>query len=263
MTARGTSQGLVLRLDSRVEERSLLDALHEFMEPRRLFLKGNEVRLEWVGDRPTTDVVERIGSMMRDDYQIVTIAAEEFDAEAVVDQGTANSLAAGLVGEIEVDEELDRPTTPVRSLFDGVEQIGAVSQARKSAERSSISDPSIWDDADARMVYSTVRAGQKIETEHTLVIIGDVNPGAEIIAGGDIIVLGSLRGIAHAGAYDENGGGRVIFALNLQPTQLRIGTVISRGSSEARKVPEMARVEGTNIMVESFQARSTWFRRWA
>ena len=61
--------------------------------------------------------------------------------------------------------------------------------------------------------------------------------------------------MAHAGAYDETGGGRVIVALNLQPTQLRIGMVISRGASDSRSVAEVARIDGNSIVVEPYNAR--------
>jgi septum site-determining protein MinC len=126
----------------------------------------------------------------------------------------------------------------------------------------------LWDEPDTRLYYGTLRSGQKIETEHSLVVFGDVNSGAEVIAGGDIVILGTLRGIAHAGAYDESGGGRVIFSLNLQPTQLRIGLVISRGSAAddlestpRGGIPEIARVQSNLIVVEPYQSRTVWSRR--
>jgi septum site-determining protein MinC len=122
----------------------------------------------------------------------------------------------------------------------------------------------LWDDPDARIIYGTLRSGQKVETEHSIVVFGDVNSGAEVIAGGDIVILGTLRGIAHAGAYDESGGGRVIFSLNLQPTQLRIGLVISRGGGEGSSRgsgTEVARVENNMIVVEPYQSRTVWVRR--
>ena len=88
-----------------------------------------------------------------------------------------------------------------------------------------------------------------------------MNSGAEIIAGGDVVVLGTLRGIAHAGAYDESGGGRVIFALDLRPTQLRIGSIISRdGNDSNSKLPEIAHVDGDIIVVEPYNSRS-WKRK--
>ena len=72
--------------------------------------------------------------------------------------------------------------------------------------------------------------------------------------------MGTLRGIAHAGAFDDTGGGRSIIALSLQPTQLRIGSLISRGKSDASTSDatlgiELARIEGNIIVVEPYQVR--------
>ena len=61
--------------------------------------------------------------------------------------------------------------------------------------------------------------------------------------------------MVHAGAYDENGGGRFIFSLDLQPTQLRIGSVISRGVESKSKIPEIAYVDGNAIVVEQYSSR--------
>ena len=75
-------------------------------------------------------------------------------------------------------------------------------------------------DAKSIFVSVTVRSGQRIECEGDIVVLGDVNPGAEIIAGGSIAVFGTLRGLAHAGA-----GGRedvCIAALYMKPKQLRL-----------------------------------------
>ncbi|HBU12606.1 MAG TPA: hypothetical protein DEB31_07755, partial [Clostridiales bacterium] len=54
-------------------------------------------------------------------------------------------------------------------------------------------------DAQSVFINGTVRSGQRIESEGDIVIVGDVNPGAEVIAGGSIAVFGKLRGLAHAG----------------------------------------------------------------
>jgi len=118
-------------------------------------------------------------------------------------------------------------------------------------------EESLADIPDARMVFGTLRSGQRVESEHSIIVAGDVNSGAELVAGGDIFVLGKLRGVAHAGAYDETGAGRVIFALELEPTQLRIGGVITRGGGESgsKGVSELARVDGDMIVVEPYQTR--------
>jgi len=75
-------------------------------------------------------------------------------------------------------------------------------------------------DAKSIFISATVRSGQRIECEGDIVVLGDVNPGAEIIAGGSIAVFGTLRGLAHAGA-----GGRedvCVAALYMKPKQLRL-----------------------------------------
>lgn len=70
----------------------------------------------------------------------------------------------------------------------------------------------------------SLRSGQKIESEGSLVIIGDVNSGAEVIASDNIIVLGALRGLAHAGA---KGNTQAIIAAGLVDTvQIRIANVV-------------------------------------
>jgi septum site-determining protein MinC len=115
--------------------------------------------------------------------------------------------------------------------------------------------------ADTLMVRQTLRSGQRVEFPGHVVVLGDVNSGAEIVAAGDIVVLGALRGLAHAGAPHDSGA--VIVALGIQPPQLRIGTVISRdGAGQARREPrereaqpEIARVEGETIVVETFRGR--------
>ena len=84
-------------------------------------------------------------------------------------------------------------------------------------------------------------------------IIGDVNPGAEIIASGDILVMGTIRGLAHAGARGDSQA--IVTALSLAPTQLRIATAIGRppdGDGAARLRPEMARVQDGAMVIEAF-----------
>jgi septum site-determining protein MinC len=104
-------------------------------------------------------------------------------------------------------------------------------------------------------VKKTVRSGQKIQFEGNLLIIGDVNPGAEVIASGDIVVLGKLRGIAHAGASGNESA--QVFALQLTPVQIRIAGMFTRDSERGIKNknngPEMARIKDNTIVVERYQ----------
>lgn len=76
----------------------------------------------------------------------------------------------------------------------------------------------------------SLRSGQRIEYEGSLVIIGDVNPGAEVISGENIIVLGELRGLAHAGAKGNRDA--VIEAVQISATQVRIADIVKEIEKE-------------------------------
>jgi septum site-determining protein MinC len=94
----------------------------------------------------------------------------------------------------------------------------------------------------------TLRGGQTLHNLGNIVVIGDVNPGAELIASGDILVFGALRGVAHAGAQGD-ASARVV-ALELAPTQLRIATMIA--TSDAGAVdpgPKHAYILGDRIAI--------------
>ncbi|MCO6430381.1 MAG: septum site-determining protein MinC [Deltaproteobacteria bacterium] len=268
VTARGTADGLVIRLDGRVDQEGLQEALLEFLEARRAFLSGHEVSLEWVGSKPREELVAGLSKTLLDKFGITVKSSRLRDQSLqhsvqTEDKQPRESSAKRHASAPKYSPSAEQPAARSMSLFDGMEGLNegrdpVISSAKAAGMSAS---QTFWDDPDARIIYSTLRSGQKIETDHSLVIMGDVNSGAEIVAGGDIIVLGTLRGVAHAGAYDETGGGRVIFALNLQATQLRIGMVISRGSSENQRLPEIARVEGGLIVVEAYTGKSLATRR--
>ncbi|HPU41475.1 MAG TPA: septum site-determining protein MinC [Acetivibrio clariflavus] len=100
----------------------------------------------------------------------------------------------------------------------------------------------------------TVRSGQLINFDGNLVVIGDVNPGAELIATGNVVVMGSLRGIVHAGANGNKEA--IVVALNLQPTQLRIADIITRSPDEkdnsGQFIPEIAYIKDDMVYIERY-----------
>ena len=264
VSARGTSDGLVLRVDGRVERSDLLAAVSNFLDSRRSFLSGNDVAFEWIGSKPEEAVITELVDTLASEFSVSVRPSKQKNPPPTkpVERSSENDQCGGAFSVFG-----NNKTTPFRkpasersvSLFDGIDSVD---------NRQGIANPASWDEPDTRIMYGTLRSGQKVETEHSVVIFGDVNSGAEVIAGGDIVILGTLRGIAHAGAYDESGGGRVIFSLNLKPTQLRIGLIISRGSGseEAEStpkggLPEVARVDGNMIIVEPYQSRTVWVRR--
>jgi septum formation inhibitor MinC len=130
--------------------------------------------------------------------------------------------------------------------------------ALRSLARAEPEAPEIEIVPETRIVVGPVRSGVILDHVGHLIVFGDVNPGAEVRAAGNIVVLGRLRGTAHAGIGTEAG---FILALRLQPQQLRIGRLVARASdSDAPdQLPEIAHVaptrEGAAIVVERYQGR--------
>lgn len=110
------------------------------------------------------------------------------------------------------------------------------------------------DEGITKFYKGTVRSGQLINFEGNMVVIGDVNPGGEIVATGNVVIMGSLRGIVHAGA--DGNKEAIVVAFNLQPTQLRIADVITRSPDEKGNkgvtIPEMAFVKDDMVYIERF-----------
>jgi len=104
------------------------------------------------------------------------------------------------------------------------------------------------------LVQRTLRSGYRLENTGNVVVIGDVNPGAEIIAGGSVVVWGRLRGMVHAGAQGDSSA--VVCALDLSPTQLRIADKIALSPRRHGKPkPETARIVQGEVVAQPWDMR--------
>lgn len=272
--ARGTEDGLVLRVDGRNSFERLRGALQAFLSSRKGFLRGSKlISIEWLFGAPSPEVRAALIDEIRDSFGL---QVNEINGEDVHEEATVAVDPLMLDGEREIVGTVEVPTEKIGRELVQKKERGRSSLRAESAVKPDISSaarrvPSktatrakdagslIRNDSETQALinYTTLRSGQRIKSEHTVVIVGDVNSGAEVIAGGDVIILGNLRGIAHAGAFQEDGGDRMILALGLRPTQLRIGSYISRGSHEPGsglqdQGPEFARVVNEAIVVAPY-----------
>ncbi|EEG78142.1 septum site-determining protein MinC [Dethiobacter alkaliphilus] len=105
------------------------------------------------------------------------------------------------------------------------------------------------------VIKRTLRSGQGVHFPGNVTVLGDVNPGAEIVAEGDIYVFGTLRGIAHAGAGGDRSAS--VVALRLAPTQLRIADIISRAPDDSAlpDQPEYAYISDNRIMIAAISIK--------
>ena len=159
-----------------------------------------------------------------------------------------------------IDETASEPDATVEGPFEDIRDAAGTEQ-----------DGGNWEDRrdTALIVKSTCRSGEVIRHPGDVVILGDVNPGAEIIAGGDITVFGSLRGTAHAGS-----GGltkAAIIAFCLESPRLQIGPYIGvapnlaaakgKRAKSGELAPKIAYVRRRSIYVATFTGRFAKYSR--
>lgn len=106
--------------------------------------------------------------------------------------------------------------------------------------------------ASGQFYKGNLRSGQVLESETSIIVIGDINPGARIVSKGNIIVLGSLKGSVFAGASGNNNS--FVVALDMNPVQIRIADTIARSPDKpektAAKETKIAFMEDGNIYIE-------------
>ena len=371
VSARGTEEGLVLRIDGTASWEAIISELDDFLGGSRRFFRGGEVSVEWLEQRPGQDRCEELETALKSQYDLkiaplsktrlsrYVADSDSLRGSGAVDQESmhqqpghrgalqANESApgasyspesrgdgnsdAGKSKAARAGRNFDKPYQPRFSVIHskasrkseqadsgdsvsgndsgnggllesvdsflkkfsgsgetGVEDTSAGSYLNNMmsgtgqgslAGRGSTAGQNATEgamerlqrvlgeelfgdeDANAKILFGTLRSGQRIETPFSLIVIGDVNPGADLVAGGDIIVLGSLRGTAHASAYNDDSFENVIIAMHMQPMQLRIGSIISRGSDEIASRVEIARIENRRIIVEPYNPRILSGRR--
>ena len=134
------------------------------------------------------------------------------------DEKTPIRIVGKVLKNKEIDEiqELIKEKIYVEIDFDMPKSLGLSSITRTFKQEIAISE--------TKFHRGSLRSGQRLETEGSIVIIGDVNSGAEVIASDNIVVVGTLRGLAHAGAKGNKNA--IIAAGKLDAVQIRISNIV-------------------------------------
>jgi septum site-determining protein MinC len=219
VTIKGIREGLLVTL-SEGEWPDLENALLDHVDHQSAFLKGAQLTLD-VGNQILK--AAEIGRL-RD-----ALSERGITLRAMLSHSPTTELAAqdlGLATRLS-KPKANRLTRPLESELSGDE---------------------------ALLVQRTLRSGHSIKYFGHVVVLGDVNPGAEIVAGGNVIVWGRLRGTVHAGA--EGNQNAMVCALDLSPTQLRIAEQISVTPPQRKKPrPEIARLVDERVVAEPWDAK--------
>ena len=227
VTIKGKENGLEITLSEKSTYPLLREELLEKLKTNKGFFKGSQ-----------TKVVIRGKSLSQAQRkEIKRVFAMDYGIEDVM-YGDEADLLRGV--ELSIESAAKQGGTLPRSR-DNTEEMELVSNA--------------YFDAESVFINSTVRSGQRIEAEGDIVIIGDVNPGAEVIAGGSIAVFGKLRGLAHAGCSGRRDV--CVAAIYMYPKQLRIsGRVVTFDSGEQHAdYAEVAELKDGKVVIRPISAR--------
>jgi septum site-determining protein MinC len=112
------------------------------------------------------------------------------------------------------------------------------------------------DSRPAVLLRRTLRSGQSVNYDGNVIVLGDVNPGAEIVASGHVLIMGVLRGFVHAGAAGDEKA--TVTALFFRPIQIRIASYLTHFSNDdhafSGETAEIARVRNNELIVEKYQS---------
>lgn len=160
------------------------------------------------------------------------------------DEKTPIKIIGKVLKNKEIDEiqELIKEYINVNVEFDMPKSLGLSSITRTFKQEIAVSE--------TKFHRGSLRSGQRLETEGSIVILGDVNSGAEVIASDNIVVLGNLRGLAHAGAKGNKKA--IIAAGNLDAVQIRISNVLKEIDRDEEIVHRQAYVyiDDSKIVIE-------------
>lgn len=215
---KGIRDGLLITLGS-APWKDLSAALFAQVESQQSFFDGARIALD-VGTHPLH--VNDLASL-RD-----ALSEKGITLWAVVSQSALTESTAQMLGlATRLSKPKPEPTRPA------------------PAPEPPHADTALW-------VHKTLRSGVRVEHPGHVVVLGDVNPGAEIVAGGSVVVWGRLRGVVHAGAQGNREA--VVCALDLSPTQVRIaGEIAITPKRQGKLTPEVVTIKDGRLQAKPWQ----------
>ncbi|GHO86938.1 septum site-determining protein MinC [Dictyobacter formicarum] len=233
---KGTRNGLLLTLEPETPFSDLISALANRLAESPSFFRGASLTVDTTHRSLRNNERSQLEDLLAHYHMSVSAVetvAEKRRAPKTISLSIPDTSIEGIV------------TKEVESMTKEITPTPAPKEAGSAAKDGRES-------ADTLFLRRTVRSGQAIHHDSNIVVLGDVNPGAEIVAGGDIIVWGVLRGMVHAGYPDNENA--IVCSLQLSPVQLRIAHLLSRPPEgfEAQPRPEVATIRQGQIVVETW-----------
>lgn len=226
---KGNRYGLSIVLDDKAEFSQLIEDLIVRLENAESFFDSKkQLAVTFEGRTLTNEELDQILTVIEDNSKlnIQYVMDEDSELEATFFDIIHSEEEKQTVKEeqLSFDTDIIQDEDIIQRNSDLTEMIPLFSEERKD---NLVLKNNLQETDSTGMFYKgTLRSGQSLEAKESLVIIGDVNPGATVIAGGNIIIIGSLKGSAVAGV---NGNSMAfVMALAMNPMQIQIADVIAR-----------------------------------
>lgn len=204
---KGNKYGIILVLEKSMDFQELLQQIGEtFKKNDKFFDSENQIAISFEGRDLTTAQQKEILSIISQNCQL--------QISYIIDIASSTEAQFKEILDSVKDDETEIMEEPVQ-------QMSSTEQALLAANTT-----------DGQFYKGTLRSGQSIDSESSIIVIGDVNPGATVTAKGNIIILGCLKGAAFAGS--DGNEHTFVVALDMIPMQIRIGNVIARAPDQQR-----------------------------
>ncbi len=215
---KGRKNGLTVVMDKSASFDDIKSAMRRKVNAAKEFFGNTKTGIAFSGKNLSED----------EEFQLIDIISKATDLSI--------SFVTSDVGDMDVEGHTEKRTKNRRGT---------------NMEELSMTDIISADENMTVFHKGSLRSGQSIQFVGSVVVVGDINPGAEIIAEGNVIVLGSIKGLVHAGCSGNSDC--FAAALNLQPTQLRIADIITYIPKElnraSNKIPSYAFVKDGKIHI--------------
>ena len=237
---KGNKYGITIRFDETTPFEELRALLKEKLVQSSDFFQDARMALAFEGRHLTEMEEEEVLDLIETYSKLKIICILDHSENTAKRFAAALALAKQQIAAVKMEQKQEKPI-------------------RKEIRNTKPYDLLTEDDSPpgkpGQFYRGTLRSGQILESERSIVIVGNVNPGGKVIARGNIVVLGALKGSAFAGCDGKRDA--FIAALNMVPTQLRIHEHIlnpgDRFSEMPLEGPRIAMIRGNRIQMDLIQ----------
>ena len=260
---KGIQSGIIVVLDDKLDFETLKKDIADKFKNSSKFLGKTDLAISFEGRKLTDEEISEILTIINDntDLNIVCVIVEDEKKDAVykkrIEENIKNAISQK---QKELEESIKNRYEEEKIKEEKERSIAEKARLKKEREKTEEAIRLAVEEAKGPASKSglfhvgSLRSGQVLELDRSIIIIGDVNHGANVKSKGNVVVIGTLFGNVHAGCDGDTNA--FIIAMDMKPTQIRIGNIIARSSDsvsmqKSEQNSKIAYVDDGNIYIEN------------